>query len=30
MSRLELLVEEPSMEEALRHLLPKIVQGRAR
>ncbi len=29
MSRLELLVEEPSMEEALRHLLPKIIQDRA-
>lgn len=28
MSRLEVLVEELSMEEALRHLLPKIVQGR--
>ncbi|HPE69204.1 MAG TPA: DUF4276 family protein [Thermotogota bacterium] len=29
MIQLEVLVEEPSMEEALRHLLPKIVQGRA-
>jgi hypothetical protein len=29
MSRLELLVEEPSMEEALRHLLPKIIGNRA-
>jgi len=28
MTRLEILVEEPSMEEALRHLLPKILQGR--
>lgn len=27
---IEVLVEEPSMEKALRHLLPKIVQGRAR
>ncbi len=30
MSRLEVLVEEPSMEEALRLLLPKIVGKRAR
>jgi hypothetical protein len=30
MTRLEILVEEQSMEEALRHLLPKIVQDRAR
>ncbi len=29
MMRLELIVEEPSMEEALRHLLPRIVHGRA-
>jgi hypothetical protein len=29
MSRLEVLVEEPSMEEALRHLLPKIIGNRA-
>ncbi|WP_223163427.1 DUF4276 family protein [Methylococcus geothermalis] len=28
MSRLEVLVEEPSMEEALRHLLPKIIGNR--
>jgi len=28
--RLEVIVEEPSMEEALRHLLPRILQGRAR
>jgi hypothetical protein len=30
MSRLEVLVEEPSMEEALRHLLPKIIGNRAK
>ena len=29
MTQLEVLVEEPSMEEALRHLLLKILQGRA-
>lgn len=28
--QIEILVEEPSAEEALRHLLPKIVQHRAR
>ncbi len=29
MPRLEVLVEEPSAEEALRHLLPKLLRGRA-
>jgi len=29
MSRLEVLVEEPSAEEALRHILPKIIARRA-
>ncbi len=28
--RLEILVEEPSMEEALRHILPKVIHGRAK
>jgi len=30
MVRLEILVEEPSAEEALRHLLPELLRGRAR
>jgi len=30
MSSLHVLVEEPSMEEALKHLMPKIVAGRAK
>lgn len=30
MVQLEMLVEEPSAEEALRHLLPKVLRGRAR
>jgi len=30
MIQLEILVEEPSAEEALRHLLPKIARGRGR
>ena len=30
MIRLEVLVEEPSAEEALRNLLPRLVRGRAR
>ena len=30
MLQLEVLVEEPSAEEALRHLLPKLLRGRAR
>lgn len=30
MVQLEVLVEEPSAEEALRHLLPKLLRGRAR
>jgi len=30
MMRIEILVEEPSAEEALRHLLPKIVSDRSR
>jgi hypothetical protein len=29
MSRMEVLVEEPSMEEVLRYLLPKIIGNRA-
>jgi hypothetical protein len=30
MKRLEILVEEPSAEEALRHILPKILEGHVR
>lgn len=30
MTQIEFLVEEPSAEEALRHILPKLVRGRAR
>ncbi len=30
MTQIEFLVEEPSAEEALRHVLPKLVRGRAR
>ena len=30
MRRLDVIIEEPSMEEALRSLLLKILQGRAR
>ena len=30
MMQIEVLLEEPSAEEALRHLLPKIINGRAR
>ncbi len=30
MVQIEVLVEEPSAEEALRHLLPKLLRGRAR
>ncbi len=30
MMRLEVLVEEPSMEEALRHIMPRILRDRAR
>lgn len=30
MVQVEVLVEEPSAEEALRHLLPKVLRGRAR